>query len=241
MKNPFASRDLPESTRRRVELAIAVAEERLLSTHVKYALQAIELTEDRLDFETALDIYSRLLRLDADDARVVDTQVLARLGEREAGRSGPATPSAITDEPSDTEEHRSFISQIRQRLRGRVQDDLRRLFELQAARAEVALLETHVDNAVNFVEILHEDIALTDGAELYLEALDVRDAIAEVVYYITLDRWSDRILGERKPREAAERAPMPGAGEGPEEGSEQQEGGQGRKQDLRTAGAEKQT
>lgn len=237
MKNPFASRDLPESTRRRVELAIAVAEERLLSTHVKYALQAIELTEDRLDFETALDIYSRLLRLDADDARVVDTQVLARLGEREAGRSGPTTPSAITEDPSDTEEHRSFISQIRQRLRGRVQDDLRRLFELQAARAEVALLETHVDNAVNFVEILQEDIPVTDGAELYLEALGVRDAIAEVVYYITLDRWSDRILGERKPRQDAERTPMPGS----QGGSEKQEGEQGRKQDLRTAGAEKQT
>ena len=36
MKNPFSSKDLSESVRRRVELSIALAQERLLSTHVAH-------------------------------------------------------------------------------------------------------------------------------------------------------------------------------------------------------------
>lgn len=197
MKNPFVSKDLSEPTRRRIELAIAVAQERLLTTHVKYALELVELVGDRMSFDTALDVYFRLLRLDTDDMRVVTTQVLARLGEMEADR--PLVPAAgeEQDDASDREEHRSFIAQIRQRLRGRVKDDLRRLIELHAARAEVAILRTHVDNAMNFEEILQKEMPFTDAAELYLEALEVRDSIAEVVYYITLDRVSDRYLSPR--------------------------------------------
>lgn len=194
MKNPFASRDLQEATRRRIELAIAVAQERLLGTHVRYALELIELTEGQLSFENALEVYSRLLRLDNDDARVVATQVLARLGQREVTRERPKAQVVESEDSGDRGEHRSFISQIRQRLRGRVRDDMRRLIELHAARAEVALLETHVDNAMNFVEVLQREMPFTDAAELYLEALEVRDAIAEVVYYITLDRVSERYL-----------------------------------------------
>ncbi|HUH11662.1 MAG TPA: hypothetical protein VMK65_01075 [Longimicrobiales bacterium] len=199
MKNPFASKELPEPVRRRIELAIAVAQERLLATHVKYALELIELTEAELGFDRALDVYTRVLRLDADDSRVVTTQVLARLGERE---SVAAPPEEIPVEPEeDRGEHRSFVSQIRDRLRGRVREETRRLIELHAARTEVALLETHVDNAATFVEILEKEMPITEAAELYLEALEVRDSVAEVIYYITLDRVSDRFLPERRGRE----------------------------------------
>lgn len=195
MKNPFASKELPEPVRRRIELAIAVAQERLLATHVKYALALIQLTEAELGFDRALDVYTRVLRLDADDSRVVTTQVLARLGEREVVSPPPEELPVETEE--DRGEHRSFVSQIRDRLRGRVRDETRRLIELHAARAEVALLETHVDNAATFVEILEKEMPLTEAAELYLEALEVRDSVAEVVYYITLDRVSDRFLPAR--------------------------------------------
>lgn len=199
MKNPFASKELPEPVRRRIELAIAVAQERLLATHVKYALELIQLTEAELGFDRALDVYTRVLRLDADDSRVVTTQVLARLGEREAVAPPPEELPVETEE--DRGEHRSFVSQIRDRLRGRVRDETRRLIELHAARAEVALLETHVDNAATFVEILEKEMPLTEAAELYLEALEVRDSVAEVVYYITLDRVSDRFLPARRSAE----------------------------------------
>jgi hypothetical protein len=57
-----------------------------------------------------------------------------------------------------------------------------------------------VANAVNFVEILRQELPLTEAAELYLEALDVRDSIAEVVYYITLARLNESVISARSPQ-----------------------------------------
>ena len=77
MKNPFSSKDLSEGMRRRVELAIAVSQERLLATHVEHALRLIRLVGDQVPFENALGIYTRLLRLSEDEARVITTRALS--------------------------------------------------------------------------------------------------------------------------------------------------------------------
>jgi hypothetical protein len=82
LKNPFSSRDVSEPTRRRTELAVAVAQERLLSTHVNNALKLIQLVGEQVPFENALEIYTRLLRLSTDEKRVITTRALATLGER---------------------------------------------------------------------------------------------------------------------------------------------------------------
>lgn len=180
--------------RRRVELAIAVAQERLLSTHVSHALKLIQLVGDQVPFENALTIYTRLLRLSDDEARVITTRALAALGERAA--SSDVWPELVTEpEPEDEPgTRRSFLAFMRQRLRGRVHDDLRRWVELAAARTEVALLETHVENALNFVDLLEKEQSFTDAVELYLDALEVRESISEVTYYVVLSRLADRYL-----------------------------------------------
>jgi hypothetical protein len=75
------------------------------------------------------------------------------------------------------------------------------MIELAAARTEVAILNTHVDNALNFVELLEKDQPLTDSVELYLELLEVRESVAEVAYYMALTRLSEKHLpkpGQRK-------------------------------------------
>lgn len=194
MRNPFASKDLSEPLRRRTELAIAVAQERLMSTHVEHALELIELVGDQVPFGDALDIYTRLLHLSEDEARVITTRALASLGER-AEEEDPWP--AVTARPDGDETalgKRGVFANVKQRLRGRVNDDLRRWIELQAARTEVAILETHVDNAINFVELIGDELPLNDSVELYLEALEVRDSVAEVAYFITLARLSERHL-----------------------------------------------
>ncbi|HET9982643.1 MAG TPA: hypothetical protein VFQ38_03615 [Longimicrobiales bacterium] len=181
--------------RRRVELAIAVAQERLLSTHVDHALRLIELVGDQVPFEDALGIYTRLLRLSEDESRNITTRALAIIGERAVeGESWPEVAAPTEVEAPQEGAGRGFLRQIRQRLRGRVNDDLRRWVELAAARTEVALLEAHVENALNFVEMLEKDLPFTEAVELYLEALDVRDSIAEVAYFMALSRLSDEIL-----------------------------------------------
>jgi hypothetical protein len=208
VKNPFSSRDVSEPTRRRVELAIAVAQERLLSTHVDHALRLIQLVGDQVPFENALGIYVRLLRLSDDEARVITTRALAILGEQVVDSS--AAPWPETPEPAESEEdgtRRSFLRNMRLRLRGRVKDDLRRWVELSAARTEVAILNAHVDNALNFVDLLEKDQPATEAVEMYLDALEVRESVGEVTYYITLSRIADRELPE-VPRGAG-RGPAP--------------------------------
>lgn len=199
MKNPFASKDLSEPLRRRVELAIAVAQERLLSTHVNHALGLIQLVGEQVPFENALNIYTRMLRLSDDEARVITTRALAILGEKAAEtEEWPefATDAAAPQTNGETA-RRKFMTTFRQRLRGRVQDDLRRFVELAAARTEIAILDTHVDNALNFVELLDKEQTFNESVELYLEALEVRESIAEVAYYMALTRLSEQYLPKR--------------------------------------------
>lgn len=197
MKNPFASKDLPEPVRRRVELAVAVAQERLLATHVDYLLKLIRLIGDRVPFDTALGIYARKLRLTEDETRSITTRALAIIGERRADAEPWPELISQAEVEQQVEERsgpRSLVNQIRQRLRGRVNEELRRTVELAAARTEVAVLNTHVENALSFLELLEKELPFDEAVELYLDALDVRDSIAEVAYYMALARYADHHL-----------------------------------------------
>lgn len=193
MKNPFSSKDLSDTMRRRVELAVAVAQERLLATHVDHALRLIQLVGEQVPFENALAIYTRMLRLSEDEARVITTRALATLGEQ--GVRGEVWPELATaDEVSAKEPRGSFVKLMRSRLRGRVNDDLRRQVELAAARTEIAILHTHVDNSLQFVDLLEHEMPFIEAVELYLDALQVRDSIAEVTAYMALSRIAEEHL-----------------------------------------------
>lgn len=195
--------------RRRVELAIAVAQERLLSTHVDHALRLIQLIGEQVPFENALGIYTRMLRLSDDEARVITTRALAILGEQVADTADWNELPAEASEPEDEEvSPRTFLRNMRQRMRGRVKDDLRRWVELSAARTEVAILDTHVENALNFVELLEKEQPAGEALELYLDALEVRESIAEVAYYIALGRIADEELPELHRGSAARHTPQ---------------------------------
>jgi hypothetical protein len=212
VKNPF-SRDLSEPMRRRVELAVAVAQERLLSTHVDHALRLIQLVGEQVPFENALGIYTRLLRLSDDESRVITTRALAILGEQVIDTSSAAWKEAgAAAAESEDETRRSFLRNMRQRLRGRVKDDLRLYVELSAARTEVAILNTHVENSLNFVELLNKEQQPSEAVELYLDALEVRESLAEVTYYMALSRIADEQLPEiHRGASAMHRGPQPAA------------------------------
>lgn len=192
------SKGLSERTRRRVELAVAVAQEKLLNTHVDYALDLIALANEEVSFNDALEIYARLLRLDEDEAQNLSTRALAILGEKAESREA-WPPSAEREEAGNgggetVVAGRSLFGQLRNRLRGRVNDELRRRVELIAARTEVALMQTHVDNAIQFVDFLGGELDERRAVELYLDALDVRESVAEVTYFLALSRIADDVL-----------------------------------------------
>ncbi len=209
---------LSASARKRVELAVAVSQEKLLSTHVDHALDLIALVDKQVGFSDALEIYARLLRLEEDVARNIATRALAILGMKaEQQKDWLAEEQVSASESEDDQDTgRSVFGQLRQRLRGRVKEDLRRRIEFLAARTEVALLNTHVDNALHFVDFLEAEINEREAVELYLDALDVRDAIAEVVYYLSLSRLADQILPPQGSGHAALRQSPPATARVPE-------------------------
>lgn len=190
------SNGLSESARKRVELAVAVAQEKLLSDHVDHALDLVALVNDHVSFGEALEIYTRLMRLDEDEAQNVTTRALAILGKKAEESDGwPREPERVESEEKSGS-GRSWFGQITSRLRGRENEELRRRIELIAARTEVALIQTHVDNALDFVGFLGqaEEVGEQKAVELYLDALDVRESIAEVTYYLALSRIADDLL-----------------------------------------------
>lgn len=210
MKTVLATKNLSLPARRRVELAIAVAQERLLGTHVAHALELIELVGDQVPFDEALDIYNRLLRITAEEERIVTTRALAILGARtDEPRSWPermAEADAAAEEAAKAD-RKSLLNHLRSRIKGRIQDHLRHWIELEAARTEVALIDAHVINALYFVSILDNELPLTEAVELYLEALAVRDTIAEVVYYFALAKLNDKVITNRNRAQAIPVAP----------------------------------
>jgi len=227
VKAPVPSKTLSAAVRRRLELAIAVAEERLLATHVEHALGLIEMVGDEVPLETALEIYNRLLHLSGEEARIITTRALAHIGEhaveaevwprlmarssksadavaaapasgRDGGKAAKEGTADVQPAPPVAGKGRALFSNLRQRIRGRVNDDLRQRIELAAARTEVALLRRHTDNALAFVDVLEEELSLPEAVQIYIQALDLRESIAEVVYYLTLAQIADRRLPPRR-------------------------------------------
>ncbi|HEY8469649.1 MAG TPA: hypothetical protein VIL18_08405 [Longimicrobiales bacterium] len=217
MRATVPTKMLSPTVRRRLELATAVAQERILATHVEHALGLIEMVGDQVPFDAAMDIYNRLLRMSAEEARSVTTRALAHIGEHavaaeiwpelmaqsaraeeQRGGKGSEPKQAAPADAPPAARSRALFAGLRQRMRGRVNDDLRQRIELAAARTEVALLRTHTDNALAFVEVLEEELSLPEAVETYIEALDLRDTVAEMVYYHALAHIADQRLPPRR-------------------------------------------
>jgi hypothetical protein len=59
------------------------------------------------------------------------------------------------------------------------------------ARAEEALIETHVDNALGVIEAVGDEMSLEDTLEVYLEALEENDQRAEIIARRVLTRLGE--------------------------------------------------
>ena len=63
----------------------------------------------------------------------------------------------------------------------RLAPDARQRMRIAQARAEEALIRTHVDNALAFVETLAGEAGVERGLARYLQALEVPEPLASVV------------------------------------------------------------
>jgi hypothetical protein len=184
---------------RQIDLATAMAQEKLLDTHVRHVLALVELVAGQLPFDDALDIYARILRLNPEQARNVGSRAFAELGRR------GEEVTLLEDDASDREDagkpdggeggrFELVFSRVRRRIRGRVQDALRSRVNLAAARAEDHLFERHVANALEFARALAAEVPLHEAVELYLEILSVPEGVSDVVFNRALRRVADEEL-----------------------------------------------
>ncbi len=71
-------RRLGRTTRRRLLIVRARAEEALIETHVENVLELLEAVADEVDVERGLDLYLEMFPLDDATAETLTTRVLAR-------------------------------------------------------------------------------------------------------------------------------------------------------------------
>ena len=193
------TRKISRAMQRQVDLTTAVCQERLLSTHVRHVLALVDLVSEELQFDNALDIYARILRLTPEQARNVGSRALAAIGRR-TGLAEDVNLDFLDEEDEDpaprTEEGGRFevFSRVRRRIKGRVQDDLRQRINLAAARAEDSLFETHVQNALMFGKALTEEVPLHEAVDLYLDAMAIPEGVSDVIFNRALRVVADDVL-----------------------------------------------
>lgn len=199
------TRKISRSMQRQVDLTTAVCQERLLSAHVRHVLALVDLVADELPFDSAVDIYARILRLTPEQARNVGSRALAAIGRRTGLTEAEELNLDLSDDDSDLvdegpdrggEEGRfdAVFSRVRRRIRGRVKDDLRQRINLAAARAEDALFETHVQNALVFGKALSEEVPLHEAVDLYLDVMAIPEGVSDVIFNRALRVVADDVL-----------------------------------------------
>jgi hypothetical protein len=201
------TRNTSKGLQRQIDLTTAVCQERLLAAHVRHVIALVDLVHDQMQFDTALDIYARILKLTPEQARNVGSRALAALGRR-SGLPEVDDPEVrlLEDEAEDREPSHTrgdaeaggrfdeVFSRVRRRIRGRVQDDLRNRINLAAARAEDSLFLTHVDNALLFARALADEMQIHEAVDLYLDTMSIPDGVSDVIFNRALRTVADDVL-----------------------------------------------
>lgn len=178
---------LPAVLRRQLDLTAAIARKRLMEVHFRHAMELIEHVQGELEPRRALDIYARLHKLLPAEAIAVSQEVFVDLGRRVLPRPAEVGPEAQDIRWEDPE---STLRQIRRRLRGRINKDLRDWVEYHTGRTETALFWTHVDNAHEFIDLLERSRSVSDAVALYANELAVSPSWTEIIYFLVLDQRS---------------------------------------------------
>jgi hypothetical protein len=183
MSRTLESPAIPVPLRPKLQMCAAMARERIAEVHFRYAMELVEHTREQIEPGRALTIYNRLHGLRGAEAGGLQHRVYVALGRRILPRSA-ATEAAAPE--TEWESPRSIVALIRRRLRGRVNRELREWVEYHTGRAETELLWAHVENALQFVELLESEVGIGNAVDVYAAELALPAPKAETVYYLSL-------------------------------------------------------
>lgn len=206
-------RGLPDSVRRKLDVATAMAWEALVECHVGEATSFLTILADRLSLEDALTRYFREMDLTDTMVTAIRTRVLlAAEAEQEDLRDKPypdalagPEPTAATEAPTplfpqgeEEEGWRRFMPDavvrgVRERQRR--SEEVERTVQLVLARSEESLIRTHVENAISFAALLDSHLPLDRAVQQYLGAVLLTGCRGQVVFQRTMARLADVHLG----------------------------------------------
>ena len=214
---PRSARRLPDAMRRRLEVATAMAWEALVDAHTTHALDFLALLEGRLEMQEALTRYLREMGIIEPMATAVRTKVLVALEDTEAAgarvqlheaEAAAADDVVVTEEEDEDEDEgwRRFtpgalVSGVRERQKSK--DETDRLILLSTARAEEAVIATHVDNAITFVALLDSQVGLDRAVQEYIRLIGLAGGRAQAVFQRTMARLAEVHLPRMGRRGAA--------------------------------------
>lgn len=216
--SPIWLQRLPPDLRRRLELAEASAWEARSATHAAQALELVGLLAPRMPFDEAIDRYVDIMGLTGDEAEIVRTRSLALLSEsEEAGDLARDRPRPGMGLNWRYATPLGAVRFVRRQIRRNAEEDL--WLELAAARAEEALIRTHMRQAIHFCEILEKEAPPPRAVSLFLDRLEIPAARARSIYQRTLAQIAEtdlpRRISEEYPAEAirdpAEEGAVPAA------------------------------
>jgi hypothetical protein len=194
----FPARRLPDSVRRRLEVATAMAWESLVEAHVAHALQFVALLSDQLSMQDALARYLDEMDLGTTMSTAVRTRVLVNLDQGNPAASQQTTLALHANGDPGAEEMpegwRRFrpdvvVRGVRQRQRRN--DEVEGWVQLAIARAEEGVITTHVDNAITFAALLEEYLPLGRSVQQYISAVSLSGGRAQAIYQRTMARLAD--------------------------------------------------
>lgn len=87
--------------------------------------------------------------------------------------------------------------------------DAEQRLRLAQARAEEALIKTHVDNALMFVDTLATDVGYERAIDIYVRELGVPDPLASVVATRALVSLGEALVPHPEQAEGTAAAPLP--------------------------------
>jgi len=174
---------------REIDLALAMSRERLIEIHLRFLLEFVDRARGEVAPPRALGIYTRLHHLAPSDGLLLAHRMMVQLGRR--GEVSPADiqPSeSISKDAESWDPPSTVFGRLLRRLRGRVNPGLREWVELHTGRSEAALLEAHVENAIQLIGIVAGERTYAEAVELYAGMVGVHPARVETLYLLTLDR-----------------------------------------------------
>lgn len=192
-------RRIPDALHLKVRIAFSAGWDALIDTHTDQALQFVCEFAPRIPVLDGLDLYFQVTAVPEAMQEPVRVRTLTTLDLESL--------PPLTQLPPLTgwRRFRPDLVLERQRYLHRYHEKTRELARMVGARAAEAIVATHVENAIGFVELLRGTMPANVAADRYLREFDLPASVAEMV----MQRVRARVAGDELTAQYNEPPPRP--------------------------------